>query len=585
MGLLKFVLLSLLFIACTANKEKEGEVVLNIYDIGKVKGLDPIMADDRYAGQETSRVYEGLLAFHYLKRPYVLIPALAENLPVVSDDGLTYTFTIKKGIFFHDSEAFPQGKGRELVAEDFVYSLKRLADARNNSSGWWLLQNKIKGLDEWRDKYSKAKDNAHYNEFVEGMNAPDKYTLKFVLKQKFPQFLYAFAMPFTFVVAHEVVDHYKDSFLNHPVGTGPYLLPEFKQTDKIVYKKNPKYRDNFYPTEGEPGDEEKGLLVDAGKKLPFADTVIYNVIVEDQPRWLNFFKGKLDYVKIPKDNFAGVVSKDKTLSKELSDKGFRLTITPEADVTFTALNYENPLFKNIKLRQAMALAYDGKRAIELFYANVGVPAQSVIPPGIAGYDPSYVNPYMQHDIEKAKKLLAEAGYPDGKGLPEITHEIPESTTNRQIAEHLQRCMAQIGIKIKINTNTWPELQKKVHTRSHMTYGMAWSADYPDAENFLQLLYGPNKAPGANGANYDDPVFNKMFDEAKVMQDSPERTELYRKLNMYIGEQVPWIFGLHREEYMVTQAWLKNYKFTDFTHGREKYLNIDTAKKTEYLKKL
>ena len=184
MCLFKFVLLSLLFIACTANKEKEGEVVLNIYDIGKVKGLDPMMADDRYAGQETSRVYEGLLAFHYLKRPYVLIPALAENLPVVSEDGLTYTFTIKKGIFFHDSEAFPQGKGRELVADDFVYSLKRLADARNNSSGWWLLQNKIKGLDEWRDKYSKAKDNAHYNELVEGMNAPDKYTLKFVLKQK-----------------------------------------------------------------------------------------------------------------------------------------------------------------------------------------------------------------------------------------------------------------------------------------------------------------------------------------------------------------------------------------------------------------
>lgn len=569
----------------SAASEKKEEVVLNLAVTAKIKGLDPIYTDDLYSSNEAARIYEGLLNFHYLKRPYTLEANLAEALPKVSDDGITYTFKLKKGVMFHDDSAFPGGKGRELVAEDVVYSIKRLADPKLQSSGWWLLQDRLAGLDEWREKNSKEAV-VNYEQEIDGLKALDKYTLQFKLKKPFPQFLYALAMPFTYVVAKEAVEKYGQEFLNHPVGTGPYLLPKFDQTSRIVYKKNPNYRERLYPSEGSAGDREKGLLEDAGKKIPFADKIVVNIIEESQPRWLNLLKGKVDFVSIPKDNFDSAVTPDKNLAPDLVEKGFFLDMSPSLDVTFIAFNHEQPLFKNnVNLRRAMSLAYDVNKSLDLFYNKVGVPAQSVIPPGIAGYIQGYKNPYAMLDLEKAKKLLAEAGYPEGKGLPEIVYETTSNTTNRQMAEFFRQCMEKIGITIKVSQNTWPELQKKVKTKNNMMFGMAWRADYPDAENFLQLMYGPNQAPGANGSNYNNPEFNTIFEKARLMQDSPERTALYERLNRMAAEQVPWIFGIHREAFSVQTGWLKNFKYTEFTAGRDAYLNVDLAKKAELKEKL
>ena len=563
-----------------AKKQDASERVLNIVSPAEIKGFDPIMADDLYSGREIGKIYEGLLAYHWLKVPYELVPNLAEVMPEVSKDGITYTFKIRKGVVFQDDAAFPNGKGRELEASDFVYSIKRLADSKNQANGWWILDGKLKGLNEWRDKNANL-PATNYDEEVVGLKAIDKYTLQFQLAKPFPQFLYALAMGFTAVVPKEVVAKYGKEFINHPVGTGPYVLPKFDQGKRITYTKNPTFREKLYPSEASP--ELKHLLADAGKKLPLVDKIVVHVMVESQPGWLKFNKGELDYYSIPKDNFASAI-KDNKLSADLEAKGIVLSITPLLDLTYTGFNFENKLFQNTKLRRAMALAFDEGKSNELFYNNTSFSAQGAIPPGIAGQNKDYKNPYKGPNLDAAKKMLAEAGYPEGKGLPEITYDIPDSTTSRQSGEFFQKQMEQIGIKIKISASPWPEFQAKLKKRAVQMFGAAWGADYPDAENFLQLFYGPNSSPGSNSTNYNNPVFNKDFETAVVMQDSPERTALYEKLNKFLAEEMVVIFNMHRQSYTLQQGWLRNYHSSDLNHDAYQYLNIDTAKKEELLKK-
>ncbi len=559
------------------------EKVLNVSVPSEVKGMDPIYANDLYSSNEVARIYEGLLEYNYLKRPYTLVPNLAEAMPTVSEDGLTYTFKIKQGVRFQDDAAFPEGKGRELVAEDFVYSIKRLADPKLQGLGWWLLDGKIAGLNEWRDANAE-KAEVDYNAEVEGLKAIDRYTVQFKLTKNFPQFLYALAMPFTFAVAKEVVAHYGPEFLNHPVGTGPYMLPVFNQNTRIEYVRNPNFRTKLFPAEDVSPEFADIAKEYKGKTVPFIDKVIVNIMRESQPRWLNFQKGRLDYIGVPKDNFSSAITPSKDLSDDLKAKGIILEITPSLDVTYTAFNHDLELFRNVKLRRAMSLAYDVNESNNLFYNGTALPAQSVVPPGIAGHIPGYVNPYRGPNVEEAKKLLAEAGYPEGKGLKEIVYSCPSSTESRQIGEFFKKQMAQIGINIKVETSPWPEFQSKITKRQVELYGIAWGADYPDAENFLQLLYGPNKSPGANGSHYDNPEFNRLFKTASVMQDSPERTAFYEKMNRIAAEEVPWIYGVHRQSYLLKQGWLKNYIPTDFDSGIVQYLDIDLEKKKELLEK-
>ena len=565
-----------------SKKEESTEKILRIPVAAEVKGFDPIDAGDKYASDEIGKVYEGLLQYHYLKRPYTLIPNLAEAMPEVSADGLSYTFKVRPGVLFQDDESFPGGKGRELVAEDFVYSIKRLADPKQQSTGWWLYDGKLKGLNEWRDRNAQ-KSASDYSEVVDGVMATDKYTVRFVLSRPFPQFLYALAMPYSFVTAKEVVDHYGKEFINHPVGTGPFkMVSKFSvQSRKIEYIKNPTFREKFYPSEGTDEDKTKGLLASAGKRIPLVDKIEVSIQPEEQTRWLNFQKGNLDHISIPKDNFASAVTPSKDLTPEMKEKGMNLDISPSLDVTYIAFQHDMPLFKNKKLRQAMSMAVDKEKENELFYNNTGIPAQSIVPPGIAGYMPSYQNPNRGLQLELAKKTLAEAGYPEGKGLPEIVFDhVGTSPTSRQMAEFFAKNMAEIGINIKLNSGSWPELTDRVRKRTTMMYGMAWGADYPDAENFLQLLYGPNESPGANGSNYKNPEFDELFKKASLMQDSPERTALYEKLNRIAAEEVPLIYGVHRTGFTIVQAWLQNFKATEFEWERAQYLDLDLAKKSE-----
>ncbi len=571
-----------LIISCSKDRNFD-ERELHLISPEKIAGFDPIQASDMYSGNEIGKVYEGLFEFHPLKRPYELMPNLADALPSVSADGLTYTIKLKQGVLFHDSPAFKEGKGRELKADDVIYSIKRLADPKLQAKGWWLLDDKIIGLNEWREK-NVAAPATTYDEEIEGLKKIDALTVAFKLKKPYPQFLYALAMPYAFIVPKEAVEHFGKEFLNHPVGTGPFILPVFQQSNRIVYTKNPTFREKLYPSEGEEGDDKRGLLADAGKKIPLVDKIIVDIIVESQPKWLSFQKARADLLEIPKDNFDSAVLGGKELAPELKSKGIRLFANAQLDVTFFAFNHDDPLFKNKKLRQAMSMAWDRGEANKLFYNSAAVEAQSVIPPGLGGYRKEFRNPFIKYDLDMAKKLLAEAGYPNGKGLPAITIQTRNETVSRQIIEHFAKNLEKIGITIKVGMNTWPELVNKVTKRQHQMYTMAWGADYPDAENFLGLLYCPNASPGSNGSNYCNQDFDTLFKTATLLQDGPERSAFYEKLNETVAVDSPWIFGFHRTKFYLSQAWLKNFKFMEFNHSQFQYLNVDLEVKKELSKK-
>ena len=572
---------------CT-KKVDDKDTTINVALKANVKGLDPIRANDLYSSTVIAQIFEGLLQYNYLKRPFTLEPALADGMPTVSADGLTHTFKIKKGIHFQDNAAFPGGKGRELVASDFIYSWKRLADPKNASEGFWIFDGKVKGLNEWAEALKAGK--AKFDDPIEGFSAPDNNTLVIKLKTPYYQLYYVLAMQFAGVVPKEAVDKYGEEFLNNPVGTGPFMLEkasDWVRNSKITLKKNPNYRVDTYPTEGEAGDKEKGLLEDAGKQMPFSDTLVFQELLEDQPRWQNTMKGNFDYIEIPNDNFDGSVQKDDhtKIATELASKGMFLDITPGVDVTYVGVNMKDPILgKNKDLRHALQIAHDEKTEIDKFLNGRGIAAQSPIPPGVSSYDPNFKNPY-QFDVAKAKELLAKAGYPDGKGLPELQYDTLSDAKARQMAEFYSQSLKAIGVNVRINSNTWPQFQDKIKTGKVQLFGIAWGADYPDAQNFYQLFYSKNVSPGPNDTSYVSPEFDKLYEASLLLPPGPARDKIYTQMRDVVVEDSPWLFNAHRVGYRVVHGWVKNYKWSDIQNDVYKYMRIDPKKRAEIKSKL
>jgi ABC-type transport system substrate-binding protein len=546
----------------------------------KIKGLDPIFAEDLYSSTQFSQAYETLLEYHYLKRPYVLTPSLAEKMPEVSSDGKVYTFSLKKGVLFQDDPCFKEtgGRGRELTADDVIYSLKRLADPKLASSGWWILDNRVVGLNAWRDQALKESRTPYQTE-VEGLRALDRYRLQIKLNQRTTQFPYLLAMPFAAVVPKEAVEFYGKEFINHAVGTGPFRLSEYHSGSKVVWVKNPTYRKELYPIEGSPGDREEGLLADAGKALPLADQVVVDIFVEQQPMWLNFLSGKVDITGIPKDNFSTVINPGQDLSPDLISKGIRLVKTPGFDVTHLSFNMSDPLIgKNKYLRQALSLAYDQNTFNEIFYNGAAMAAQGPIPPGLDGYDPNLKNPNRQFNLSRARELMAKAKYPGGKGLPALEYATLAGSLGRQESEFTSKMFAALGVSLNIGTYSWPQFLEVVKNKKAQLWSEAWSGDYPDGENFLQLFYSRNAPPGQNDSSYSNPEFDRLYELSLKLPEGAERTGVYQNMVKLLVDDCPWIFGAHRLRYVLVQKWLKNYKSNDFSHSNYKYYRVDSSLK-------
>jgi len=548
----------------------------------KYRGLDPMNVSDTTSSAVSSQGYECLYSYHYLKRPYQIEPCLAAALPTISDDQLTYTIPIRNDVYFFDDACFPSGKGRQLVANDFIYAWKRLANAKNVSVNWPFLAGRIAGLDDFNKYTSECATAAEvdYSTPVAGLKAIDDFTLQITLTQRWPQLIYVLAHLPTAPVAKEAVECYGDRFKDMIVGTGPFMMKP-KRGNDIFFVRNPNFRDVRYPSEGEPGDREAGLLDDAGKRLPLIDGIHMQIIEEDQPMWLLFMQGKLDASGIPKDFFAQAVTPQKTLTPQMEKKGITMRIQEDPATYWYAFNMADPVVgKNLPLRRAMSCAFNRETYIRVFTNGRGIPAKGIFPPCFKEYDAPMTNPWCEYNLDRAKELMVEAERIHG-GQITVTLSVGSSdSSSRQHTQFFQREMEKIGVTIKADYMDWPTLLEKVKNKSAQMYGMGWVADYPDGESFLQVFYGPNGSPGPNNANYNNPAFDELYKKAVILQDSPERVAMYRQLEQLAIDDCPCIFTLHNTAYVPFYKYLKNMKENFYIWGAARYRNIDLALRKE-----
>lgn len=567
--------------------------------------LDPAQVSDTTSAEITTQIYDCLYQNAYLDRPYRVVPALATGYPEkrvffedVQEKGITrkaarmeYVFKLRDDIYFQDDPCFPGGKGRRVTSQDVIYSIKRLADPAVQSTGYWLVAGKIKGIDAFFKKAAKA-GKADYSRGIEGLKAVDDCTLKIVLTEPFPEFIYVMSMPYTAPVAREAVGYYnatgREGFSRHPVGTGAFRLKSWKRQHRIILEKSPSFRKDYYPSTGAPGDREKGLLDDAGKQLPFLDEVWYTIISAGQPVWLLFLQGYLDTSGIPQEQFDKVVTKNLELSDSYIKKGISLEIASDLDIFYLAFNMRDPVLgKNNHLRQALSLAYDTDLYNQIFMNGRAINAQGPLPPGIFGYDPLFRNPYKTHDLVRAKELLAKAGYPGGIDAKtgrqlKLVYDIgSDSTRAREIASFDMRCFEQLGIKMELQVNTWSQHLERSYKGTFQMFSLGWVADYPDPENFLQLLYGPNAPPNPNTSAFSNPEYDRLYEKMKGMEDTPERAAVIRRMVEIVTEECPWIFNYHSPSYVLRHSWYKNGKSHTISGNYRKYVRIDPALRRVY----
>ena len=553
--LFAYGVLSFLLCGC-GGSSPENDAATFYSSTTRIRGFDPVKAGDVASQLAMGKVYEGLLQYSYLVRPYRLEPLLAGGMPEISSDGLVFTFHLKQGVKFHDDPCFPDGKGRELTADDFIYSIKRVADKKNLSTGWWAFNNRIEGLDEFREA-SGSDGPTDYSLPVDGITAPDAHTLVIKLKRPFPQFLWILAMPYVYAVPREAVEYYGDEFVNHPVGTGPFILEKWQRDYRLEYRRNPVWHG------GAAGLEK----------------IVEYMIGDSSTRWLAFLTGQLDFYKdISHDNWDVIFEEGGKLAPELEAKGIHAAGISGLDTYYIGFNMDDPVVgKNKKLRQALSCAFDTGAWIKYYNSRV-TRARGPLPPGVAGFsDETAIYPF---DLEKARKLLAEAGWPDGRDPEtgrrlELTLELGLTDTEiRESTELFIGFMDKLGVVINPSYNNKPAFFKKVEKREAQMFRLSWFADYPDAENFLQLFYGPNSSPGPNRVNYNNPEYDRLYEQVREMQDSPGRTDLYQRMAAMVEEDCPWIFMYHPVTYVLYHDRLENYTPHDFPYGMEKYYRLE-----------
>ena len=574
-----------IFTAASAQAPAD-QKVLNFYRAGGFESLDPVRQFDSESHDIISMVYSTLLRYAYLERPYKLEPDLLERWPELSADKLTFTFKLKKGVRFHDDKCFPGGKGRELTADDVLYSFRRFADANLNHKSWFLMAGAVVGMDDFHAATAKAGPTGDTSKLpIAGLQKVDSHTLTIKLTKPNPLFLFALAASSSSVVPQEAVRTYGDQFAVHPVGTGPFTLANVERKGTLRLLKNPNYH-GTYPTVGAPGDAEKGLLKDAGKRLPFVDVVEMPLIEEAQPGMLKFLKGEIDWRALDRANFSKMVVKngdgDFKVADEFASK-FSIYWAQGTDLTYTALNLKDPLLGgNKKLRQALAYLMDTQAEIDVLQNGRGRKLQSVVPIELVGSERDTGATTYGYDVARAKRLLAEAGYPDGKGLPALNVLYSASSVAARTAFDLNKAkFAAAGVQLKGVFGDFPTYLRSLETGNHQISISAWQADYPDAENFYQLLYGKNGPPGPNHSGFANAAYDKAYETARLMPNGPERIALFKTMNEIIKDEVPVIIGRNTLRFGITQKWLSNFKRNLFA-PEFMYLDIDAARKKKGL---
>ena len=563
------------------------QMVLRHVLYSRVSALDPANVRDTYSRLVVSQIFEPLYDYHFLKRPYQLVPALAESEPQISEDKLVYTIKIKKGVYFQDDDCFPQGIGRELEAEDFIFSLKRIADIKNLSPNWTYLDNRIVGLDEFREytKTCRSAEDVDYSRNVEGLSSRDEYTLVIKLKKPWPQVVHSIMANTVFApVAREAVDYYGDDIISHPVGTGAFKLSAWRRGSYIELVRNGNFRKEVYPSRGEAGDAEAGYLDDAGRAIPFADKVVWTIIEEYRPTWLLFMQGRLDASVIPKDNYDEVMAGSGELTEAMKQRNIHLKTFRDPSTHWLGFNMaDEVLGPNKALRRAISHAIDREKFIELFFNNRHLVAHGLIPPMMPSYNRRIKEKgYSKYDPEKARELLRQAEEIYGGKIPGLKIAMPGTDTfYRQFGQFLKRNLNAIGLEVEVQYTDRPTYQERLNAGKVQMFASGQSAGIPDAQDFLSLFRSRNGTQAANGFNYSNAKFDQLYEQAQVMSDSPQRRRLYRQMELIVLEDCPAAFLNHRVAYVLCHDWYKNYKPHAFAYGLSKYRRIDRDKRSAY----
>ncbi|MCC6070440.1 ABC transporter substrate-binding protein [Massilia sp. MAHUQ-52] len=546
-------------------------------------GLDPAVASDIATLSLLENLFDPLLRYDYLARPLKLRENTLTAMPEVSGDGLTYTFKIRPGIYFTPDPAF-KGKKREMTAADYVYSFTRLYDPALKSPWLFLFEGKIAGD-------SALKKNFSYATAIPGLSAPDRYTLRIRLSAPDNNFLLYLTTPASGVVAREVVEAYPGQVGNHPVGTGPFMIGEWKRSDRIVLLANP---DSTAVFKGTPGDNPQDQAIAAalnGKRLPLLDRVEVKIAEEFQGRMLGFLSGEYDYIEQVPESMTDMVIQDGKLKESLVARGMELTRFPVLQTYYMWMNTEDPVIggyskEKVALRRAISLSYNSPEDIALLKKGFAIRAESPLPPNVLGHDTAYRSPVGYNPV-LANALLDRFGYgkrdpdgfrrsPGGQSLTLTMHS--EATVGGRLRDELWRKnLTAIGLRVVFRSDKKTEIIKASRLGKVQMFESNWIADFPDGDNFYQLLYGPNSGR-ANYARFNLPAYNERYEKARKLPDSPERQQLYREMNQLIHAYNPWVPLTHPISADIRHPWLKNYKRhpVEFTPWR--YLQLDLAQR-------
>ncbi|MCJ8161726.1 ABC transporter substrate-binding protein [Acinetobacter zhairhuonensis] len=553
-------------------------------------GFDPAGVHDLYSAHVNGSIFETLFTYDYLASPAKLVPRTAAALPEVSADGLTYTIHLQKGIYFAADPVF-KGKKRELTSADYVYTFKRLLDPNLRSPNSWLLDGRILGMDAVLKQATKT-GKFNYDQPVAGLQTPDRYTLVIRLTspdQNFPMLL---AHQPAGAVAREVIEKYRDKagfVMGHPVGTGPYLLTRWTPGSRIILKANPDFRSFVWNFKATSAEDQKIVQAMQGKKMPQIGVIDIQVMEEGQSRWLSFIKDEVDLFALDGELTVQALQNGQ-LKPELAKKGVQLSRITDPSVDYHYWNMQNPVVggfskDKIALRRAMAMAFSPENYISILQKGDAERLQAPIPNGVVGYDPNYKSS-IPYSVKAANLLLDRYQYkvgadgwrtlPNGKPLQINMTISGNNARSQQQAEFWKKTLD--SIKIKMSTQSLPfaealKLEKQCKT---MFKSSAWIADYPDADNFMQLFYGKN-INVTNNACVKIPEYDRLYEQSQKMTPGPERNALYRKMSRLLEVYMPVQIIGARYRNVLAQPRVIGFKKHPILPAEWMYIDIDMKK--------
>ncbi|MCD0421028.1 ABC transporter substrate-binding protein [Rubrivivax sp. JA1024] len=574
-----------------------GRKILRVAFTTAETGFDPAQISDLYSRTVTPHIFEALYRYDHLARPVKIRPLTAAGMPEVSADYKVWTVKLQPGIYYADDPAF-KGKKRELVAQDYVYAFLRTADPANRSQLWsWVETFNIAGLAEYRRDVVAQKTRFDYDHVIPGIRALDRHTIRFTLSEPSPRFLENLtASDLLGGIAREVVEFYGDKIAEHPVGTGPFKLKQWRRSSLIVLERNPDFREMHYDAEPAADDAEGQAILARlkGRRIPMIDEVRISIIEEEQPRWLAFLNGQIDmlagqYGSVP-GSFVNVAMPNGHVAPNLERKGILAAQQVNADIGITYFNMEDPVVggytpEKVALRRALSLAMDVEREIRVVRKGQAIPAQSQVVPHTTGYDPKFKSEAGDYDPARARALLDMYGYvdrdgdgwrelPDGKPLV-LVYATQPTQISRQFDELWRKNMEAIGIRTTFQTGQWPEQLKLARAGKLQIWTLGSSASGRDGQSAFDRLHGP-QAGGQNLARFSLPAFDALYDRMSALPDGPERDELFRQAKILSVAYMPYKPSVHRVSTDMWQPWVSGFRRPVFWNEWWHLVDLDPA---------